>query len=262
MKMNKLKIALFIILLIASALACEAVSGDQATPTSPPPPPTIPPLPSPTTAPPTPTTAPPTPTTAPPPTDTPSVEPPPSDGEILFQDDFSDSTSGWDTYSDEDGSTVYANGKYQISVFTTSFFYWANPYRNFTDVIVEVQVEKTTTNDDVQMGIVCRHQDVENWYVLVISGDGYAAIRKRYQGGELGYIAEWVNAPSVNQGTAINNLRAECVGNRLTLYANGVKVVETFDGDISTGDVGLLAGTFENADNLEVLFDNFVVKRP
>jgi hypothetical protein len=57
-------------------------------------------------------------------------------------------------------------------------------------------------------------------------------------------------------------LRAECVGTRLALYVNGQLVVEANDSDIPAGDVGLLAGTFENADYLDILFDNFIVRSP
>jgi hypothetical protein len=95
----------------------------------------------------------------------------------------------------------------------------------------------------------------------VITADGYAAIRKRLQGGELTYIAEWTESPVINQGDATNLLRAECVGDRLALFANGVLLLEVFDADLPAGDVGLLAGTFSEP-QVEVLFDNFVVTAP
>jgi len=180
---------------------------------------------------------------------------------ILFQDDFSNENSGWDRYSDEEGYTDYENGTYKIGVYTDTMFYWANPYESFNDVIIEVQAMKISGGDDMQYGIVCRHLDVDNWYVLVISGDGYASIRKRFQGSELDYIADWVQDPSVNTGNSANELRAECVGSRLALYVNGDLAIEINDSDIPSGDVGLMAGTFDQA-STEVLFDNFVVRMP
>jgi hypothetical protein len=66
----------------------------------------------------------------------------------------------------------------------------------------------------------------------------------------------------VNRGAAVNSVRAECVGDRLSLYINGQLAIETYDSDIPAGDVGLLAGTFENADYLDVLFDDFIVSSP
>jgi len=180
---------------------------------------------------------------------------------ILFEDDFSNSNSGWDQYSDDAGLTDYENGAYKIGIYTDTYFYWANPYQNFGDVIVEVEAQKTSGGDDMQYGIICRHLDVDNWYALVISGDGFAAIRKRYQGSDLDYIADWVEVGAINTGNSTNNLRAECVGSRLSLYVNGTLAVEANDGDISSGDVGLMAGTFDQS-STEVLYDNFVVRKP
>ncbi len=181
---------------------------------------------------------------------------------IVFEDDFSDTNSGWDRYTDSSGTTDYANGAYKIAVNTDTFFYWANPYQNFGDVIVEVEAQKTSsTGDDIQYGIICRHTDVNNWYVLIVKADGQAAIRKRYQGGDLTFIADFVDAPSVNTGNSTNLLRAECIGSRLALYVNGQLAVEVNDSDITSGDAGLLAGTF-SASSVEVLFDNFVVRKP
>jgi hypothetical protein len=184
-----------------------------------------------------------------------------SSANILFEDDFSNPESGWDRYSDAEGLTDYDNGAYKIAVYTDTLFYWANPYQTFGDVIVEVQGMKVSGGDDMQYGIICRHQDIENWYALVISGDGWAAIRKRYLGSDLDYIVDWTQTASVNTGNATNNLRAECVGSRLSLYVNGTLALEINDADLVSGDVGLIAGTFDQMDT-EVLFDNFVVRQP
>jgi len=182
-------------------------------------------------------------------------------GNILFEDDFSNPSTGWDRYEDEEGYTDYDNGTYKIGVYGNTLFYWANPYQDFGDVIVEVQAQKTSGGDDMQYGVICRHSDVNNWYALVISGDGWAAIRKRYNGSDLEYIADWVEAPAVNTGNSGNNLRAECIGSKLTLFVNGTEAISVIDGDITSGDAGLMAGTFEQT-TTEVLFDNFVVKKP
>ena len=180
---------------------------------------------------------------------------------ILFEDDFSDPGSGWDRFEDTEGLTDYSDGTYKIGVYTDTMFYWANPYQNFTDVIIEVEAQKVSGEDDMQYGIICRHADIDNWYALVISADGYAAMRKRYQGNDLDYLVEWVQVPSVKTGNATNNLRAECIGDRLALYVNGSLAIEATDSDIISGDVGLMAGTFEQSSTI-VLFDNFVVTNP
>ncbi|HAY85380.1 MAG TPA: hypothetical protein DCY42_10805 [Chloroflexi bacterium] len=236
---HKTKLFLMLVAVVAASLACATFSGNDPAPTI------------------APTNPPPPTATAPPPTAT----TPPTDDRFLFQDDFSDPNSGWDRFSDEGGGTDYLNGGYLIGVYTDVYFYWANPYRTFQDVIIEVDAELITDEEDNQYGIVCRQTDIDNWYVLVISGDGYASIRKRFLGGDLEYLTDWVESSAINTGMASNKLRAECVGNRLSLYVNGVLAIEAFDSDLVSGDVGLLAGTF-SATQTEVMFDNFTVSNP
>jgi hypothetical protein len=66
---------------------------------------------------------------------------------------------------------------------------------------------------------------------------------------------------AINQGAATNHIRADCVGSTLTLYANGTQIDQQTDTDFSTGDVGLLAGTYTQT-GTDILFDNFVVMKP
>jgi hypothetical protein len=185
------------------------------------------------------------------------------DSNIIFQDDFSDPESGWDRFTDSSSSTEYENGAYRIAIFLDVYLAWATPYQDFShDVIIDVDVTKVSGDDENEMGIICRHLDEENFYVLVIGTDGLAAIRKRYQGADLEAISDgWVEGASINTGNASNHLRAECIGDRLSLFVNGQLVVEARDSDIFSGDAGILAGTFEHP-SLEVLFDNFVVSTP
>jgi ABC-type glycerol-3-phosphate transport system substrate-binding protein len=57
----------------------------------------------------------------------------PSDPNVLFQDDFSNTGSGWDQIQVEgEGMTDYENGYYRIQVLTSSTDVWAN-LASFTD---------------------------------------------------------------------------------------------------------------------------------
>ena len=187
------------------------------------------------------------------------------DGNILFEDDFSRTSSGWDQFSDESVTTDYKDDGYLIGVYIDTYLAWANPYKDYGDAIVEVDILKVSGGDDNMMGIICRHKDVENFYALVFGTDGLAAIRKRFNGSELEVISnggDWVEGPSIKTGdAAFNHARAECVGSRLSLYVNGDLVVEVNDPDILSGDVGLIAGTFD-IPSVEFMFDNFVVTKP
>jgi hypothetical protein len=102
---------------------------------------------------------------------------------VLYSDDFSDPDSGWDRVQAEEGVTDYENGQYRIFVDQAQHDYWANPGQSFTDVQVEADATKIGGPDDNDFGLICRYQDVENFYAFLISSDGFYAIMKYSDGG-------------------------------------------------------------------------------
>jgi hypothetical protein len=69
------------------------------------------------------------------------------------------------------------------------------------------------------------------------------------------------SASVIKQGAASNHIRADCIGNSLTLYVNDVQVATVNDISFSEGDVGLMAGAYD-VPGVDILFDNFVVYKP
>ncbi len=191
-----------------------------------------------------------------------ATNPPQTQNTVLFQDDFSDSSSGWDQIRESQGVTDYENGQYRIQVLTENTDVWANPGLNFTDVRVEADATKAGGPDDNDFGLICRYQDTNNFYFFIISSDGYGGIGKVKDGEQI-LIGHTDMPPSdaINQGAATNHIRADCVGSTLTLYANGTQIDQQTDSDYPTGDVGLLAGTYTET-GTDILFDNFVVLKP
>ena len=183
-------------------------------------------------------------------------------GAVLFQDDFSDPSSGWDRIDVNDGVTDYVDGAYRISVNSSHTDVWANPSLNFSDVRVEVDATKVGGDDNNDYGVICRYQDSENFYFFIVSSDGYYGIGK-VVGGVQQLIGEESMPPSelINQGNVSNRLSAVCAGSNLSLYVNGNFLTEVVDVDFTSGDVGLVAGTFDQP-GVDVYFDNFVVINP
>ena len=186
-----------------------------------------------------------------------------TDPNVLFQDDFSDTDSGWDQVDTDAGTTDYSDGSYRILVNQAQYDAWANPGQSFDgDVIVEVDATKNSGTDDNDFGVICHYQDVNNFYYFHITSDGYAIIGKVTDGDQSGLSSEnYETTDAVHQGDLTNHIRGECVGNTLTLIVNGEQVLTTTDTDHTGGDVGLMAGTFETA-GADILFDNFVVTEP
>ena len=185
--------------------------------------------------------------------------------EPIFQDDFSGKSGGWDSLTDEYGTTDYSDGKYLISVAGSNSFLFSTPgaLSDSKDVRIEVDILKS---DDIQhdMGIICRYQDSGNFYYLVVSSDGYFAIGKFKNGTEQLIGAKDMQqdkAGVINTGAADNHLRGDCVGNTLTLYANGSRLFQVKDSDFSKGNVGLIAGSYDDTP-ISVYFDNLDVTKP
>jgi len=183
-------------------------------------------------------------------------------GSVLFKDDFSDPSSGWDRVSVQDGVTDYTDGAYRIFVNTGDTDVWANPGLKFDDVYVEVDATKVGGDDNNDYGVICRYQDSDNFYFFVVSSDGYYGMGKVVNG-EQKLIGMESMPPSdiIKTGNVSNHLRAGCVGNKLSLAVNDQPLVEYEDKDFTAGDVGLVAGTFDQA-GVDVHFDNFVVTKP
>jgi hypothetical protein len=186
-------------------------------------------------------------------------------GGVLFEDDFADESKGWDTITDEYGTTAYADGKYMISVTDTLSYLFSDP--DLSEDYADTQIDVDILPSDEQlhdMGIVCRVKDTDNFYYFIISSDGFYAIGKFKDGEDILLGSEEMQEDSegvINQGLADNHVRADCIGETLTLYANGTKLFETTDSDFTEGAFGLIAGSYEDVP-ITVFFDNFVVTKP
>lgn len=182
---------------------------------------------------------------------------------VLFQDDFSDTSSGWDRINQPEGITDYNDGVYRIFVNTVNTDIWANPGLDFSDARVQVEATKVGGSDNNDFGVICRYQDPDNFYFFIISSDGYYGIGK-LKDGQQTLIGEDAMPPSeaIIQGDAANRLRADCIGPILSLYANDEFLAQYEDSDFASGDVGLIAGTSPEAPGTDILFDNFQVLKP
>ena len=186
----------------------------------------------------------------------------PVTNDVLFQDDFSDSSSGWDRVNLPVGITDYADGVYRIYVNTENTDYWANPGLNFEDTVIEVEATKVGGPDDNDFGLICRHQDTENFYIFLISSDGFFGILRVIDGEqELLGMDEMAYSESIKTGNVLNVIKADCIGSSLTLYVKSTQLISVEDSSLESGDVGLLAGTFDML-GTDIHFDNFVVRKP
>ena len=180
---------------------------------------------------------------------------------VLFQDDFSNDQSGWPKVRTDEGITDYQDGMYRILVNLENQDFFGYPGLSLQpDVRIEVDATKVAGSDDNDFGLLCRYQDNNNFYQFLISSDGYVGILKYVDGSMQNLGAETLlENDAVHTGNAKNHIRADCIGDTLTLYVNGEQVSTVTDTSFGGyGDVGVFAGTYDTP-GTDIYFDNFVV---
>jgi hypothetical protein len=194
---------------------------------------------------------------------------PPPEGQVVYEDDFSDPASGWPSTDSANYSSVgYAAGAYQIL---------ANPgkqqrstpnhFGTFTDASAEVDITQLEGPENSTLAVFCRateKNDVEYLgYAFYVMSDGAVGIgRVRSPIWVFEHLAGAKNVGLINVGTGeTNRLRADCVGQTLTLSVNGEKLLEAEDDAISaSGRVGFFVVNNNPGERVVAWFDNFVVR--
>ncbi|MBN1954475.1 MAG: hypothetical protein JW900_05415 [Anaerolineae bacterium] len=231
--MRKKSLLVAILMLVIVALACSPTeNGDNGggdTPTAPPPPPTA--------------------TRAPLP-------------DVLFEDDFSDPSTGWEIDEFDTGTIGYGPGYYYVTTTELGSMMWGQAMRNFSNTIIDVDATQVSapSNDNNAYGVMCRVQSDSNGYLLRVSGDGYYAVH-RIVNDEFEPLVDWTTSTVINMGNATNHLRVVCDGDRLTLIVNGEVLADIRDTTYTSGDIALTATTFEE-EGTEIHYDNLVVTEP
>jgi len=188
-------------------------------------------------------------------TPTPSILP--------FSDDFSDPSSGWSTYSDEEGSAFYQGGWLHVrdeafGDFATNSY----AFEYFTDFVLEVETKLIDGTDDNWHRILCRSDTLGNYYSFSISADGYYAINK-WGNGTLTPLEYATYSTYIHQGQEATNLiHIECIGGTLSLSVNQHLLAEVTDDTFAGGDIALGADSLRGIQFTEVAFDNIVVTAP
>lgn len=177
---------------------------------------------------------------------------------VLFEDDFS--RQSWYVESTDFYEFEYVDGRYRIESKTTSSGYWSVRTQSLQDVILQVDAERESGDADGYFGLVCRHLDSDNYYALVIGGEGFYGIALMSDGA-LEFLDEGQDTSGAIYRNETNRLQADCIGNRLALYANGQKLLEVQDNSLDEGEAGVIAGT-RAGDEFSALFDQFVIYQP
>jgi FHA domain len=187
----------------------------------------------------------------------PTEEPPGEETDILFADDFSDPSSGWEVFDDEGGSASYANGGLVIRVKRSSYFATSDSGWRLENGVVTVEATHRPGVTSSGFGIVCRYRNQRNFDLLAAAANGTAAIL-RSENGRLTVLTgagRWVRSDSVPVGARRYVLQAECRTDRLRLWVNGRRILSVASPG-APGSVGLFAVGIGS-----VRFDDVLVRK-
>lgn len=188
---------------------------------------------------------------------TPVVE---DEGDIVIDDTFDSNSLGWQPLSDSD---------YDMSIMNGAFHFATNPAQfqilnalppalyDLANIVINVDVNIEQPAHDGDLGVLCRYQDVDNFYALEVSEDGYFAIWKEVAG-EVTYLIEWTYSDLIPTDSSPFVLNASCDGAQLMVGVNAELLGTATDAEFASGGVGLITGTWANGGQV-ISFDNFEV---
>ena len=181
-----------------------------------------------------------------------------SESYTQINDDFSDKDSGWGQFIYPEGSAVYKNDAYQITINVPNSDVFITYPRIYINSVVQADINKVSGSNDNNYGLICRFEDERNFYAGQVSSDGYAGIFKVRNGEyQLIGIEEMIPVAAILGGEAVNEVRLECIQDTLTLYVNGEIADTQTDETFISGEVGMIAGTISGYDGV-FQFDNFI----
>lgn len=191
-----------------------------------------------------------------------TITPTPPGDNILFTDNFSAVQPGWALFDTPEGAAYVQQGELYLEDRGRGVgIYTHLVNREWNDTLINVRLRQIEGSQDNWMGVICRQQDEENYYLFAISADGYYLILK-VEGGIPTQLAGPTRDEIINTGRGSNQITARCAGQSLSLTVND-KVLATVDDDsFETGNTALFADAVAPGGRTTVAFDALVISGP
>lgn len=190
---------------------------------------------------------------------TPTTTATPSDA--LLSDDFSTNVGTWTLFDTPEGAAYVQQDELFLEDRGQGIgIYTQLAQRQWDDLVISTRLRQVEGTQDNWMGVICRQQDQDNYYLLAISADGYYLILKTATGVPTALV-EPARSDVINPGRATNTLEAQCEGDMLTLRINGEELASVQDDSFETGTVALFADGIAGQ-RTTVAFDVFAISKP
>jgi len=181
----------------------------------------------------------------------------------LIEDDFSDSSSGWGTGTDEASSVEYVSGGLKMIVYQSRYITWSTPdAETYENIHVETVVNNDSSDPQAFFGIVCNEQGSStSFYYVGVSADGYYAFIKSAEGQQDQYLKEGNSDAIASASSSPIQMGLDCGNGALTLYVNGQQIDTVSDSSYTSGGVGIFAGSDDEESGTTVIFDSFALTK-
>jgi len=221
--------------------------------------------------------------------------PVPSPGLLLYVTTYDAFNDDWDLYEGELSALVVDAGQNPVlqigvdDVQEGAFTVLDQQFGNFDLIVDAYQQEGPEFPNAPGFGVLFRHQDNRNYYLFMISGDGYYQVSRRV-GGVDEVLSDWIDSPVINQGQAVNTIRVIAEGSAFSFFVNDVQLplcltiwnpqvpgecqvagqqdfspgavaMQLVDDTFAQGRIGLGARSFD-VGGIVVTFDNLLVCGP
>lgn len=171
----------------------------------------------------------------------------------LASEDRSQFTAG----RTDSGDYRFENGAFVIESLEADQVVW-----QMVDIAVDdgsFEIEATVSKPrSAAAALLFRYQDEQNFYILSIDGMGRYRVA-RYVNDAFSVLRDWTSSPAINAAGSPNRLKVEMVGDSLTFYCNGQRLVNLRDSAFQSGDLAFGTETFDEGPGI-VRFTNLLVR--
>ena len=167
--------------------------------------------------------------------------------QLVYSEDFEDSSSGWLIYSDEDLDYGYEDGRYTITVRQPNRTQWTwAPLSSWVpaDFFIQVVVE-SSAGAEGRYGILWGTDD-DNFYAFWVDNEGGYGL-DHYRNGQWQEAAVPRSTSSAIEQAAANQLEVTVEGSSVTLTINGEIIKRLDQPSLGQIGVGLVVYTREPA---------------
>jgi hypothetical protein len=178
----------------------------------------------------------------------------------IVKDDFSVISPSWYQGSGSNWEIGFARGGYYLSVEEGNVEINSNQsWLKLDDVRVIFDVYRQ--NGKGYWGISCRESGASSYYTIFITSEGqYGYGETRNSKVDLTILN--TSSEIFTGRQEVNQFIGECRGNFLTLFVNGMMLFRKEVTGLSSGWVGMMAGTQYGQDHVTVFFDNIEIWGP